>query len=251
MSLAAVVEERASTVRTILGASARGASHARRGQPCQDAFCIFEHEGSFAIAVADGLGSAARSDVGAKVATVAAAARALRLAKVDPADAALEAVRAAREALELVAYAPTIALRDLGCTLLVAAGDGDRVGIAHIGDGAVVGRSAGEWFVLSPPGSSEYLNETDPLTADDWERRVRSMCALDDLDALALFTDGCHHAAVGADGRAHGGFFRPLFDFIAGGVDELDATIALRNLLGGAKLGEHSDDDKTLVLALL
>lgn len=256
MTLAAAAPglEFASRSRIIVGASATGASHVRRGTPCQDALCVLERGTSFAIALADGLGSAARSDLGASIATAAAASRALRLADGDPAEAALAAVVAARDALEVCAGIGAIPLRDLGCTLIVAAGGERGIGIAHVGDGAVVGRAGGGWAVLSPPGASEYLNETDPLTGDGWEGCVRWMSVLEDVDALALFTDGCQHAGIRSDGtahRAHGGFFDPLFRFASSGVDSDDAAMGLHRLLAGKKLGEHSDDDKTLVLAVL
>ena len=256
MTLAAAAAgfEVATRSRIIVGASATGASHMRRGTPCQDALCVLERGPSFAIAVADGLGSAARSDLGASIATAAAASKALRLADDDPTQAALAAVAAARDALELCAGIGAIPLRDLGCTLMVAAGGEYGIGIAHICDGAVVGRAGDVWAVLSPPGASEYLNETDPLTGDGWERCVRWMSVIEDVDAIALFTDGCQHAALRFDGsahRAHDGFFRPLFRFASSGVDADDAAMRLHGLLAGRKLGEHSDDDKTLVLAVL
>jgi hypothetical protein len=42
-----------------------------------------------------------------------------------------------------------------------------------------------------------------------------------------------------------------LFDYARSGVAAGEASSALTDLLGGRKLGEHSDDDKTLVLAVL
>jgi hypothetical protein len=259
VAMAAVVEHAVPSavkaVRTIVGASARGASHLRSGHPCQDAFRALEHDGAFAIAVADGLGSAARSDLGSQVATLAAVSRAVLFADDDPAEAAFDGIAAARAALSALAGGDMGRLPELACTLMVAAGNADGIGIAHIGDGAVVGRRCDEWFVLSPPGPSEYLNETDPITVRDWDERVRVMCALDGVDGLALFTDGCQHAALrrSPDGllRAHKGFLRPLFDFARSGVSVPDARTALGDLLAGHKLGEHSDDDKTLVLAVL
>jgi hypothetical protein len=243
------------STRTIVGASARGASHQRSGSPCQDAFRALEHDGSFAIAVADGLGSAARSDLGSQVAVLAASSRAVLFADDDPAEAVLDGMGAARCALEALARGDALRLPDLACTLIVAAGNADGIAVAHIGDGAAVGRRRDEWLVLSPPGPSEYLNETDPLTARDWDERVRCVCALAGVDGLALFTDGCQHAALrrGTDGvlGAHDGFLRPLFDFARSGVSRSDAGTALGDLLAGRKLGEHSDDDKTLVLAVL
>jgi hypothetical protein len=255
VAAAAIVEHDARALRTIVGASARGASHLRSGHPCQDAFRALERDDSFAIAVADGLGSAARSDLGSQVATLAAASRSVLFADDDPAEAALDGVAAARTALEALARGDAMRLPDLACTLIVVAGNADGIGIAHIGDGAVVGRRCDEWLVLSPPGPSEYLNETDPLTARDWDERVRCVCALHGVDGLAVFTDGCQHAALrrAPEGAllAHDGFLRPLFDFARSGVSVPDARTALGDLLAGRKLGEHSDDDKTLVLAVL
>ena len=241
-------------LRTIVGASAVGASHTRRALPCQDAFRVREKDGAFAIAVADGLGSAPHSQAGAVVATEAAATRALRFAAGDPCIAAVEGFIAARDSLELVASTGGCSLASLACTLIVVVGDADRIGIAHIGDGAVVAARGDNVHVLSPPAPTEYVNEVDPLTAKGWEERVRWMSCRTPIDALALFTDGCQHAALRPTNgtmHAHAGFFVPLFDFVRSGVSPDDAHVALAQLLAGRKMSEHSDDDKTLVLAVM
>jgi hypothetical protein len=237
----------------ILGASVIGDAHVRAGLPCQDAFRTIVGDGTVVIAVADGLGSASRSDLGATVASDIAAAAAFDAANGDPSRAALEGMVAGREALEALAQSEGHALSDLACTLIVAVKT-DRIGIAHIGDGAAVGLRSGEPYVLSPPAASEYLNEVDPLTAKDWIDNVRPVVCMDDIDAIGVFTDGCHHAAVRRDNghlTAHQGFFGPLFRFVASGVPVDEAELALAELLKGPKMSEHSDDDKTLVLAVL
>jgi hypothetical protein len=240
--------------RTIIGASAIGSAHVRKQLPCQDAFLALEYDGSFAIAVADGLGSATHADVGASAAVFAAATRALRSADDDAAVSAIEACIAAREALELVAAIDGLSLRDLACTLLVAAGNEEHTGVAHIGDGAIVALCGEELHVLSPPEDSEYLNEVHPLTAADWERHVRWASCRTRADALAVFTDGCQHAALrrkNGVAEAHAGFFVPLFDFARSGIGPDDGRAALEQLLTGRKMSEYSDDDKTLVIAVL
>ena len=232
----------------VLGASAVGAAHVRADLPCQDAFRVTTSDGSVVVAVADGLGSASRSDIGAATAVEAAVARAAEVAG-DPCRAAVEGVVAAREALEKLAVGEDHDLADLACTLMVAVAR-ERVGIAHIGDGAVVGMSQDRPFLLSPPADTEYVNEVDPLTSADWIGLVRPVSCVDSIDALALFTDGCHHAAL-RKGSAHAGFFGPLFAYARGGVDAQAGSRAVADLLGGKKMGEHSDDDKTLVLVVL
>ena len=249
------VSARAAPVRTrtIIGASATGAGHARRGVPCQDAFHVVQRDGAFVVAVADGLGSAARSDVGATLAVHAATTRALRSIDGDPALAALEGVAAAREALALLAGLRRHPLTAFATTLLVAAVVDGRVGVAHIGDGAVVAMSGDEAYVLSPPAASEYLNEVDPLTAERWKENVRWVSSVAPIDGIALLTDGCQHAAIRRTNGtvlAHAGFFVPLFEYARSGVDPEEGSAALSKLLAGPKLSEHSDDDKTLVLAV-
>jgi hypothetical protein len=237
----------------VLGASVVGDAHVRAGLPCQDAFRTTAADGTLVVAVGDGLGSAAHSELGAAAATEAAVARAVEVAADDPCRAAVEGMVAAREALEKLACAEDHDLADLACTLIVAVA-AERIGIAHIGDGAAVGCIGDDAFVLSPPAATEYVNETDSLTSKDWIENIRAVICVEDVDAIGLFTDGCHHAAMRReDGhhRAHAGFFGPLFRYARSGVDADEGARALVELLSGPKMCEHSDDDKTLVLAVL
>jgi hypothetical protein len=105
----------------------------------------------------------------------------------------------------------------------------------------------GEPYVLSPPAPTEYVNEVDSLASDQWVDHVRPVLCADGIDGLAVFTDGCQHAAI-RRGVAHAGFFGPLFDYVRAG-DAKDEELAA--LLAGKKMSEHSDDDKTLVLVTL
>src|SRR5439155_18174511 len=146
--------------------------------------------------------------------------RAIEVAAQDPGRAAIEGVVAARDALEKLACAEDYPLADLACTLIVAIA-ADGVCIAHVGDGAAVGWCNGEAYVLSPPAPTEYVNEVDPLTSDDWIDHIRPVVCADGVDAIGLFTDGCQHAALRRDNghhRAHGGFFGPLFAYARSGV---------------------------------
>lgn len=232
-----------------IGASVAGASHLLRGTPCQDAFAIEASDGALVIAVADGLGSVCRSELGAKAAVEAAVDAALDHVECPPEHAAFEGLVAGRGALERVGRCGRIA--DVACTLMVVVAS-ERIGTAHVGDGAIVGARDGCFGVLSPPGASEYVNEVDSLAADDWFDHVRCTAGVAGIDAVAVFTDGLQHATLRRDaGRltAYDGFFSPVFSFLREAPD--DAEDRLRRLLAGPKISEHSDDDKTLVLALL
>jgi len=237
----------------VFGASVVGDAHTRVGFDCQDAFRAMTRGDRLAVAVADGLGTARRSDEGAAIATEAAVARALDVDAADPCRSALEAAVAARDALESLACVEDEDLAVFACTLIVAV-VAERVGIAHIGDGVVVGVAGDEPHVLSPPARSEYVNEVDPLTSADWVDRVAVTQAVDGVDAIGLLTDGCQHAAVRRDNghyRAHAGFFAPLVRYARSGVGTEEGSLAIARLLSGPKICEHSDDDKTLVLAVL
>jgi len=244
----------------VLAATQTGCSHESSGAPCQDAFAWVEAgDRLLVIAVADGLGTAPRAEEGAAVAVEAAVNAALAACHEGP-QAALGAlargsVEAARAALESLADDGEVPLSALATTLIVVAASGDRVCVAQVGDGAVVAEGPDALALLSAPAHGEYVNEVTPLTAETWAEAVRVSPEVAGVRALAAFTDGCEPAALrhraSGDLVPHEGFFVPLFEFAravgAGASEEGE----LRDLLAGAKMAASSDDDKTLVLAIL
>lgn len=222
------------------GASVAGVAHLRAGLPCQDRFAVHVHpDGTVVIAVADGLGSASRSHDGADTAVRVA------VTAIDP----MNGLERARIAVDAYAAMHELEIRSLACTLSVTVWRDGTAQTAHIGDGGVVvQRGDGLLQCLSGPGDSEYVEETDPLTMEGWRARVRVSDVVDDVTAIAAFTDGVQRAAMRPDGAPSDGFFSPLFGW-AGEPASEEGELA--GLLGGVKLSEHSDDDKTLVLAVL
>lgn len=221
----------------VLAATARGSGHAVRGEPCQDAFAWARlSDGGVALALADGAGSAAHAEMGARAAVDAAVA-----SGTDPA----RAVNAARQAVSRRAEDLGVPPRALACTIIVAVWDQGRVTVAHVGDGAVVGRRDGEWLVLSGPEPTEYVNETCFLT--DRRPRVRISAPVDGLEGLVAFTDGCQRAALRGV-QPFAGFLDPLARFAAAAPDPRDGARALFRLLESTKLRAVSDDDKTLAV---
>ena len=244
-----------------LGARAIGPLHVQLGTPCQDAWYarVGEH-GWVAVAVADGLGSAPHSDVGAELvvhASVVAALSKLGQPEFNEGELqgiAKDAVAAARA--ELVAYAEDEGWepRAAACTLMLLVSSRKSTVVAHIGDGAVVGQRGDELLVLSDPGESEYANEVTPLTSSDWEESLRVSGVHDDLTAAAVFTDGLQRAAlrkVPPPMVPFPGFWTPLFRFAYGAEDLLEAQTDLERLLSSPKICENSEDDKTLVFVIL
>jgi hypothetical protein len=244
----------------VIGAAVRGRGHEKSGLPCQDAWS-WRRRGldSGVVAVADGLGSASHSELGAQLATSVACDAAAQFLDGPATEARLKAAvwggaAAARRALERRALEENLALSTLACTLIVVAVQGDCVAAAHIGDGGVVADGADGIALLSAPDASEYANEVAPLTGEKWSDALRLSGALAHVRSLAVFTDGCQRAALRKlpNGFApHEPFFRPIFEYALGSAATPEATDEIRALLSSRKIGNNSEDDKTLVLVTL
>lgn len=244
----------------LFGASVIGPLHIAMGLPCQDAYAHEALSSDFAVAaVADGLGSASKADVGAMVAVQSSVEAVKRLTgnkggNVDLSNIAKEAIISARSSLETRADEEGCELRDLACTLIVSVINKNRVCVAHIGDGAVVVEVNGNLELISGPGDSEYANEVTPLTSKEWLESVQVSPVISDVNSLAAFTDGCQRAGLRRteDGYdAFEGFFSPIFSYAKELTDLKEGSKDIKDLLASQKLGEYSEDDKTLVIAVL
>lgn len=240
----------------VFGASVRGPDHARDRMPCQDAWA-WEPAGArgAALCLCDGAGSAEHAEIGAG-AVADAVVKALRdLDAVAPAalgEALRAAVAAGRSALLDEAASRLVTPSALACTLVAVAAAGDRVAVAHLGDGAVVGQrgGSGELVVLSAPDRGEYANETWFITSASWQERLR-ISVHEGIEAFCALTDGCQDASL-VRGRAlapFAPFWEPLFAFAAE-IDEADdAGGEVARLLDSEALRRSSGDDKTLAVA--
>jgi hypothetical protein len=246
--------------RSVFGASVIGPMHIQHEIPCQDACAYTTTAGNaILIAVADGLGSAARSDAGARLAVTSAFNFCVAALEPSSGETLLleEVVRSsaahAREKLERYALEESCELRDLGCTLIVTIAKGGEFAVAHIGDGAVVGEIEGILSLVSNPGESEYTNEVVPLTSTKWRDSLRITSGASFVSAIAVFTDGCQRAAFRKEGDAlvpFERFFNPIFRYARTVADAAEGAREVAELLASPKLCEHSDDDKTLVLGV-
>lgn len=240
----------------VLGSSVVGTSHLERNFPCQDASAsIVLPDQTLIIAVADGAGSASRSEEGAVRAVHSSLNYlSIQLETHKPEDeeqwrvlleSTLKQVRTAVETL-----AGDGELRELGSTLLLVVATEEWLVTLQLGDGGIVSRdSTGGLQVLTIPGDSEYINETSFITSNAYLSEAHySARPASDVNAVAVFTDGIQFIALRyADNTAHPPFFDPLFEFVAqpnANANELNA------LLTSDRLNQMTDDDKTLVLAV-
>jgi hypothetical protein len=237
----------------------QGTSHQRNGVPCQDAhgYRVLPG-GAVIIGVADGAGSARRSDAGSQCVVgqaidslETALSRGAPYSELGWQSLLMEAFRQARQAIENLARGEDAPLRAFDTTLTCAVAFARGLVVGQIGDCLAVARGEdGQLFTATQPQRGEYANETFFLTGDD---------ALEHLDVhvhpatkeLAVMSDGLIRLAINVTENApHAPFFQPLLSFAAGAEDEAAAGEQLAGFLASDRVCARTDDDKTLVLAV-
>ncbi len=242
-----------------LGASVQGTSHAKVGMPCQDAHSWkLLDDGTLIVAVADGAGSAPHSEIGARAAVSAAVA--YFQTYVDDAYTANSAsnhltyaLDAAREAVIAEADRLGCEVRELASTLILVLATPTEVWAQQTGDGAVVVRCLdGSLIALTSPRNGEYPNETTFLTSEDARDEAQNVMIPYSSDCLAIFTDGLQPIALNlANGEPHAPFFEPLLQFASQVTDPSSGVEQLEKFLSSPRVAQRTDDDLTLVLAVL
>jgi hypothetical protein len=243
----------------VIGASVQGTSHRKTEIPCQDA-CSYRvlPTGVLVVAVADGAGTAERSDEGAQCAVEAVIASAeAAIAESPPQDDAAwelllqEGFRQARRTIAGLTDVEQASLRAFATTLTCAVVSADWLAVGQIGDGLAVARGEdGRLFSACEPQRGEYAGDTFFLTMEEALQQFEVRVYAQSIGALALMTDGLIRLAVNVpDSEPHLPFFQPLFAYTEQIEDETEAQEQLVNLLGSERVNKRTDDDKTLVLA--
>lgn len=248
-------------------ASVRGKGHEQTGAPCQDACAAQESvDGRWlALVASDGAGSAAHSEVSAKLVASEFSRTLIEVAeeldRQPPGawvtDSVIEKIVHLRKALRQKANSDNIS--DFHCTL-VAALLGPTGGFTiHLGDGSVFGGAAdpssvetidlSKDFFLSEPENGEYANETVFLTERDWIRHLR-IFPVSSVDWLVLGTDGGMALAMVEEKTPKGGFVVPVMRTLFSHHDFDARTDALKTILQDRQADRLTNDDKTLVVAV-
>ena len=249
----------------VVAASVAGTGHERRSLPNQDAFAWRACGDWLCAVVADGVGSARRSQWGSRLAAdVAVAALVAQLgaalAVVGPTGATLDgrlrdglkaSLAIARSKLEGLARGEGIPLRELACTAIAIVAGPDRVAAAQIGDGAVVVADAtGGYRTLIQPQQGEFANETVFLTGQGAIEAIAYGQGAGPISAIAMFSDGLQRLALEMPaGEPFAPFFAPLVQFCRSAHDESAACEQLELFLRSPRVSGRTDDDLTLVLA--
>lgn len=248
-----------------VAASVAGLSHIRAGSRVQDAkhcFVIKDadgHEVFFAI-VSDGAGSARFGGQGASIVCRAFASQArnvLRSARELPDDEMIWSwLDMARDRIHVAAKKRELNARDFAATLVMVIASQAYIITAHIGDGAIVARDRGnsQWGVLSKPYHGEYASTTHFVT-DDPQPALRIGRCANQFNAIAAFSDGIENLVLDSvTGAASAAFFAPMarpLDVSATSGRDCALSRSLALFLDSERLNERTDDDKTLIVAVL
>lgn len=243
----------------IIGVSVQGTSHQKSKTPCQDAHgYIVLPNGTILVAIADGAGSAERSDEGSQCA-VTSAITSMKIAlgdkypeeKTEWQRLMTDVFRDARQSIVQLSETENIPLRDLATTLSCAVVSDKWLTVGQIGDGIVVAQGENEkLFSATQPQKGEYASETFFLTMDEILKRVEIHVYSQSVQTLALMTDGIIRLATDvSNNEPFLPFFKPLLRLVAQLDDETEAQKQLKKFLASDRVCARTDDDKTLVLA--
>ncbi len=246
-----------------VAASVIGTSHDATGDDCQDR-CLAQvekfqdHPPLLSIFVADGAGSAVRGREGAEMAVEVSAefiARAYRLPEFVLNDNfAVETVRAVRDRIYAQAEKMGSTARDYACTFLCVLSSSQGTLVMQIGDGGIVldvGRGL-QLFVA--PMSGQYANMTYFVTDEDALDVLVAKVFPDRASKVAVFTDGIQRLALNMNiNTPHEPFFEHFFKVLSTTTSEQEGQLqsALINFLNSECVNQRTDDDKTLVLAVV
>lgn len=245
-------------------ASVVGTSHIKTGTSCQDAggcTVIEAADGSEVLvaAVADGAGTAPRSEAGAWLAVKRFLEAFGEAARTEPSLGSIDRafadrwLAAFREAVCRLAEAEDHRVRDYSCTLLGAVIGPSSATYFHIGDGAIVvgTEEPGEYTWVVWPQHGEYANTTHFLTQEDADA-VLVFETGPAVDEVALFSDGIERLVLDlSSNTVHSPAFRPIFNWLAGTEPDRSErpSEALVAYLSSDHVNRRTDDDKTIVMA--
>jgi serine/threonine protein phosphatase PrpC len=250
-----------------------GLAHRARNLPCQDAAQAVSHPRT-ALVLADGAGSSAVSEIGAR-AVVRATMRLLDTVdkplltwldhdcpepELEARQCALLLVKHAIGTLKDLAAEHRRELKDFRCTYLVAVLGAQRLFWLKVGDGAIVletrrpladeqGQLAWvhELSVLGEPGNGEFANQTQFLDSIRPEEVQIGCLPVEPVSGLALMSDGAAERLVANDGSRVAQRVSKLLLQLR--QDKLPRTVLTRMFYEEGFCSGTSGDDRSIALA--
>lgn len=233
-----------------------GTSHNARNTPCQDAFryqLFGESAEWLVIAVADGAGSAAHSEIGARLVCDEFISRVPNISweKLVNRDEIVELFATVRDAVMAEAERLNTVPRELACTVLLCVIGPTMATFAQLGDGAIVVQSNEDLRTVFWPEPSEYANSTDFLTGVRFREAIQFATLSESISELAVLTDGLQRLALDFTTRQpYRAFFQPFFERLRSETEPAMLVEPFREFLDSPRVNDRTDDDKTLVFAI-
>lgn len=240
--------------------SVAGTSHRTTELPCQDACRVVQLKtprGVLLVACcADGAGSASHSAEGSEIVCDTFVKLVERDIGVFDSEGTvnqelvLRWIEEIRSGVERRAEEVALDVRQLASTCLAAVVGEATALFIQIGDGAIAVLAGDGYEPVFWPQSGEFANTTNFITDERCKERVQWSWWPQQIDEVALFSDGLERLALRfADRTVHAPFLKPLFMSLRM-VDNCDDYFEpLRRFLDSPKVNERTDDDKTLILA--
>lgn len=246
--------------------SVSGTSHEKAGLPCQDHIQVAPIPAlgvphSLIAVAADGAGSAARAEEGARTACT----NFLEFARLAldwicqaeylTDDFGQDVLADLQDAIATLARDQQEPVGSFACTLLGALVTPDSALFLQLGDGAIVYRTApdGPWHLAARAQRGEFANETIFVTRSNAVEYIQAVLITEPIYEFVLMTDGVEFLAVKQpEARPHA----PFLDYVLSGlrnVQEAGESLAhnewIEHFLRSGAVNQRTDDDKTLVLA--
>jgi hypothetical protein len=268
----------------IVAHSAIGKAHIKNNLPCQDAHYLLPINNETGIAVVcDGAGSAAESQIGAKI--VAKQTALLLKREIKTVDWLLslnnnekwkqisdKVLLMAFRFLEKFARRTHREIKSLACTVIAVIYNPRYIRICHIGDGrAAYCNKQNEWKAMLIPFKGEEANQTIFITSDLWRNNsdyIGCNVISDDITAFTLMSDGCENHSFQLNrydeenkiyvalNEPYIKFFQPLTEQLlslnkAGYSNEQLNTEWQEFIEQGNENLAKENDDKTMILGIL
>ncbi|MBB5617149.1 hypothetical protein BJ959_000645 [Chryseoglobus frigidaquae] len=225
------------------------------GTPCQDRTAYLNRAGIQVLCLADGAGSAARSELGAQ-ALVEEGSKLLAdsfrsiVTRDDGAQIKVEIVQRLLRRVERVAKRRRLVVRDLAATFLGVAVSDDQFIAAHIGDGVIGYVKDGEMKVISGPENDEFANQTTFVTSESAATNMRLLRgSLVGVSGFVLMSDGPASVLFDHRSKTLAPACRKVVDLVssAGNFSVPSYRYQLRRLLD-TKIRDSTKDDCSLAI---
>ncbi len=247
-----------------IGCSEIGSSHIKTGIPCQD-FCDYKIISNNQVtigAVSDGMGSAAHSDLGAKIA-VQTTLNCLNQRdwlnnSINESQAQVffeKLLKTVVTEIQTVAKKEGYSVRDMACTLLAFIATPNLLVAMQCGDGLIVIRphSSQNYQLIFQPQKGEYANEYVPITSASAYQYMQVKVIAEPIDFICAATDGIERISLikSKQWKAYDQFFEPVeTQIMRSPKTELEKKKIVSDWLKSDDINQRTDDDKTVLLCI-